>query len=77
MSKLYVLLDNGHGCNTEMNGKFSPFLSDVKVPEEFVSKNRFREWKYNRAIALEVYSILKEMGYDVKSTDYYPRKDKA
>ena len=63
---MIILIDAGHGENTEMNGKFSPFLSDVKVPEEFVSKNRFREWKYNRTIAWEVYSIFKEMGYDAR-----------
>lgn len=63
---MIILLDNGHGCNTELNGKFSPILSDIEIPYEFVSKNRFREWKYNRVIALWVYNILNEMGYDVR-----------
>ena len=39
MSKLYVLLDNGHGKNTP--GKFSPIMPDG---------SRFYEWKYCREI---------------------------
>ena len=63
---MIILIDSGHGCNTEQNGKFSPVLSDIEIPEEFVSKNRFREWKYNRVIARQVVDILTSMGYDAR-----------
>ena len=63
---MIILIDNGHGENTQYNGKFSPYLSDVEVGEEFVTKNRFREWKYNRVIAKQIVDILVGMGYDAR-----------
>ena len=64
---MIILIDNGHGSNTEQNGKFSPVLSeDIKIGDEFTNKGRFREWKYNRVIAKKVYDILKKYGYDVR-----------
>ena len=63
---MIILIDNGHGENTEFNGKFSPFLSDVEIPEEFITKNRFREWRYNRIISKQVVDILVNMGYDAR-----------
>ena len=70
---MIILIDNGHGSQTP--GKFSPLLDNSmnigseftsKVPEEFVSKNRFREWKYNRVIANQVVDVLKDMKYDAR-----------
>ena len=63
---MIILIDNGHGENTQYNGKFSPYLSDVEVGEEFVTKNRVREWKYNRVIAKQIVDILVGMGYDAR-----------
>ena len=64
---MVILIDNGHGNNTEQNGKFSPLLDDdLKIGSEFTNKNRFREWKYNRVIANHVVDILSEYGYDAR-----------
>lgn len=64
---MIILIDNGHGSNTEQNGKFSPKLtSDMKIGDEFTNGGRFREWKYNRVIATGIVRTLKDMGYDVR-----------
>lgn len=64
---MIILIDNGHGSNTEQNGKFSPLLeSDMKIDAEFTNKGRFREWKYNRVIADDVVEELKAYGYDAR-----------
>lgn len=63
---MIILIDNGHGENTQFNGKFSPYLSDMNIGDEFVVKNRFREWKYNRVIAKQVVDKLVSMGYDAR-----------
>jgi N-acetylmuramoyl-L-alanine amidase len=64
---MIILIDNGHGNNTEQNGKFSPLLNDsIKISSEFTNNGRFREWKYNRVIANQVVEILKSMDYDVR-----------
>lgn len=63
-----VLIDNGHGSNTEHNGKFSPILdgSGLNLNPKFVSSGRFREWKYNRIIARELAIQLKMKGIDAE-----------
>ena len=63
---MIILIDNGHGINTEKNGKFSPLIKDsgINIPNEFISGGRFREWKYNRVIAKQIVDSLKSMGYD-------------
>lgn len=64
---MIILIDNGHGQNTEQSGKFSPLLDDtIKIGDEFINKGRFREWKYNRIIANGVVTTLKDMGYDAR-----------
>lgn len=64
---MIVLIDNGHGSNTEQNGKFSPKLTDdMKIGSEFTNGGRFREWKYNRVIANMIVDKLKEMKYDAR-----------
>lgn len=64
---MVILIDNGHGSNTEQNGKFSPLLeSDMKIGNEFTSKGRFREWKYNRVISNLIVDKLKGLGYDAR-----------
>lgn len=64
---MIILIDNGHGSNTEQNGKFSPKLDDtIKIGEEFISGNRFREWKYNRVISNMIVDKLVSMGYDAR-----------
>ena len=63
---MIILIDAGHGCNTEKNGKFSPLLdgSGLNIDNEFTNKGRFREWKYNRIVAKQIVEKLKSMGYD-------------
>lgn len=64
---MIILIDNGHGSNTEQNGKFSPLLTeDMNIDKDFVNKGRFREWKYNRVIADELVASLKAYGYDAR-----------
>lgn len=65
---MIILIDNGHGSNTEQNGKFSPLLkgSGLDIPSEFTNNGRFREWKYNRVIANQVVDTLVGMGYDAR-----------
>ena len=48
MRKLYILLDNGHGCNTL--GKRSPKLSDGR---------QFFEWEFCREVVDALYDRLK------------------
>lgn len=60
---MIILIDNGHGNNTL--GKASPIL-DFEIPNQFVSNKRFREALYNRVIAKELVTKLKEYGYDVR-----------
>lgn len=64
---MIILIDNGHGSNTEQNGKYSPKLtSDMKIGSEFTGGGRFREWKYTRVIAKGVVDTLTDMGYDAR-----------
>jgi len=64
---MVILIDNGHGSNTEQNGKFSPKLdASIKIGSEFTNNGRFREWKYNRVISHLVVDELKDMGYDAR-----------
>ena len=65
---MIILIDNGHGSNTEQNGKYSPLLkgSGLDIPSEFTNNGRFREWKYNRVIANQVVDTLVGMGYDAR-----------
>lgn len=64
---MIILIDNGHGSNTEQNGKFSPVLEkDMKIGDEFTNDGRFREWKYNRVIANMIVDKLVSMGYDAR-----------
>ena len=64
---MIILIDNGHGSDTESKGKFSPILDEsMSIDKMFVNGNRFREWKYNRIIAKDVVEILKSMGYDAR-----------
>ena len=64
---MIILIDNGHGSNTEQNGKFSPVLEkDMKIGDEFTNGGRFREWKYNRVIANMIVDKLVSMGYDAR-----------
>lgn len=64
---MIILIDNGHGSNTEQNGKFSPVLTeDMNIDKDFVNKGRFREWKYNRVIADELVESLKAYGHDAR-----------
>lgn len=64
---MIILIDNGHGSNTEKNGKFSPLLDEtIKVDKEFTNGGRFREWKYNRVISRMIVDKLVSMGYDAR-----------
>jgi len=63
-----ILIDNGHGSNTEQNGKFSPLLpgSELNIDSKFTNNGRFREWKYNRVIARELVTKLKSYNIDAE-----------
>lgn len=63
---MVILIDNGHGQET--CGKSSPVLDGCgfDVPSEFVSADRFREWKYARVISRMVVDVLKAYGYDAR-----------
>jgi N-acetylmuramoyl-L-alanine amidase len=62
---MVILIDNGHGQNTL--GKQSPLLDEtIKICDEFVEKNRFKEWKYTRIISHLIVEKLKSMGYDAR-----------
>ena len=62
---MIILIDNGHGYNTL--GKQSPLLDEsIKIGDEFIEKNRFKEWKYTRVIAKQIVDKMKSMGYDVR-----------
>ena len=65
---MVILIDNGHGQDTESKAKFSPLLkgSGLEIDEEFTSNGRFREWKYNRVIARLLVDKFKSMGYDAR-----------
>ena len=64
---MIILIDNGHGSNTEQNGKYSPKLTaDMNIGSEFTNGGRFREWKYNRVIAKQIVDKLKSMNYDAR-----------
>lgn len=64
---MIILIDNGHGSNTEQNGKYSPKLTaDMSISSEFTNGGRFREWKYNRVIARMIVDKLVSMGYDAR-----------
>lgn len=52
MSKLVILLDNGHGKNTP--GKRSPKWKDI--PQIF-------EWEYNRMLVNKIHCKLTELGF--------------
>ena len=51
---MIILIDNGHGQNTQ--GKQSPLLkgSGLSISSEFTENGRFKEWKYTRTIAKQV-----------------------
>ena len=62
---MVILIDAGHGVQTL--GKCSPLLDDtIKIGDEFIEKNRFKEWKYTRIIANMIVDILKDMKYDAR-----------
>lgn len=63
---MVILIDNGHGKNT--SGKCSPLLksSNIKVYDEFIEDDRFKEWKYTRFIADDIVNKLQAMGYDAR-----------
>lgn len=62
---MIILIDNGHGSDTL--GKQSPLLGDgIKIGDEFIEKNRFKEWKYTRVISNLIVDKLKGMGYDAR-----------
>ena len=52
-SKVLIMLDHGHGCNTP--GKSSPVFDD--------GKTQLKEYAYVRAIGYEVYNKLISEGY--------------
>ena len=63
---MIILIDNGHGQNTQ--GKQSPLLkgSGLSISSEFTENGRFKEWKYTRTIAKQVVDKLVSMGYDAR-----------
>lgn len=62
---MVILIDNGHGQN--VSGKQSPLLDEsIKIDNEFIENNRFKEWKYTRVMSNLIVEKLKSMGYDAR-----------
>jgi len=57
--KMVILIDNGHGNNTQ--GKKSPYSCYGVKPEI-----EFYEYKWNREIATEIHKRLAALGYDAR-----------
>lgn len=68
MKKFVVMVDPGHGITSELKQKFSPLLGNMPVPAEYCSHGRFREGRFNRAIALELIDTLKAYDIDARIT---------
>lgn len=64
VSKVKILIDNGHGDLDYTNGKCSPTVNDIK--DATIYKGRFREGIFNRLVADKIVFKLKELGFDAE-----------
>nr|DAV10917.1 MAG TPA: Cell wall hydrolase autolysin [Caudoviricetes sp.] len=62
-----ILIDNGHGADNYTNGKYSPIVDDMSIESDAtVYDHRFREGNFNRLVAAELVTRLRDLGYDAE-----------
>lgn len=60
-----ILIDNGHGADGYTNGKYSPIIDGMSIEhDQTVYEHRFREGNFNRLVAVELVTKLRDLGYD-------------
>ena len=65
MKKIKILVDNGHGADDYTNGKYSPIVDGMSIESDAtVYDHRFREGNFNRLVAAELVTRLRDLGYD-------------
>lgn len=67
MNKMKILVDNGHGADNFTNGKYSPIVDGMSIENDAtVYNHRFREGNFNRLVAAELVTRLRNLGYDAE-----------
>lgn len=63
-----ILIDNGHGADGYTNGKYSPRVAGMDIESDAtVYEHRFREGNFNRLVAAELVTQLRQgLGYDAE-----------
>lgn len=62
-----ILIDNGHGADNYTNGKYSPIVDGMSIENDAtVYDHRFREGNFNRLVAAELVTRLRDLGYDAE-----------
>lgn len=62
-----ILVDNGHGADNFTNGKYSPIVDGMSIENDAtVYDHRFREGNFNRLVAAELVTRLRNLGYDAE-----------
>ena len=62
-----ILIDNGHGADNFTNGKYSPIVDGMSIESDAtVYDHRFREGNFNRLVAVELVTRLRDLGYDAE-----------
>lgn len=62
-----ILIDNGHGADNFTNGKYSPIVDGMSIESDAtVYDHRFREGNFNRLVAAELVTRLRDLGYDAE-----------
>ena len=62
-----ILIDNGHGADNYTNGKYSPLVDGMSIESDAsVYDHRFREGNFNRLVAAELVTKLRDLGYDAE-----------
>ena len=61
------MIDNGHGSDAHTNGKYSPLVAGLPFQnDKTVFQGRFREGNFNRLVAAELVTQLRDLGYDAE-----------
>lgn len=62
-----ILIDNGHGADNLTCGKYSPIVDGMSIEhDQTVYEHRFREGNFNRLVAAELVTQLRDLGYDAE-----------
>ncbi len=62
-----ILIDNGHGADGYTKGKYSPAVDGMSIESDAtVYDHRFREGNFNRLVAAELVTRLRDLGYDAE-----------